>query len=178
MAAIVDRGIVLLQFGPAISDRGYRLRTDSFAAVPQNDLLRVNRSRRESDVPDISLTTGIKDIDHVLVLCLFIGAQDDGLIWKLSDDLFEYGAQFVVIDLTAVKDDATILLYVENDFAWKTLGFFALLRGGHSHIELGLVTGHIPGQQEESQQEEDHVDHRRELERHRLIVCSTAKIHE
>jgi hypothetical protein len=60
--------------------------------------------------------------------------------------------------------------------AWRSL-FSACFGRGHGNVHVALETGELPGHDEENEELEDDVDHRRELKLGGLLTVDVAESH-
>ena len=125
----------------------------------------VGPPRGEGDVPDAGLLAGVQHLDDVRVIGDLVTTQDHGLVFVEGDDVLQLHQQLVRGELLAVDDDLAVFFDVDDDLADVAgLLFLPFLGGGHADVHHLLLLGILEGHGEENDQQEQHIDQRRELQ--------------
>jgi hypothetical protein len=109
--------------------------------------------------------------------CLGGTPQDDGLIGVGVGDGAKFREEVVVLGDETVQNDGAVLADVDDDLAGLAILVLRLLGRGHGNVHVALEAGELPGHDEENEELEDDVDHRRELELGGLLTVDVAESH-
>ena len=174
----------------AARDGGHKKHADEGKTEAGERLFRRRRGRRgalgvrlargEGDVVDAGLLARVHHADDVLVIGDLIAADDDGLLVVPGhlDDVVQLREELVHVVVLAVDDDLTLFFDVDDDLTDRAgLLVLAGVRRGHAHIHRLLILGVLEGHGEENDQQEQHIDQRRELHGRGFDAVLFAEVH-
>lgn len=126
----------------------------------------------ETDIPDASFENLIHHFHEGLVGAVSIATEaywlliGSAFVHELGcfHDALELSAEFEFGVICATDGDATVFLDVDDDFISNTSGLRAFRRSWDGDLAVFFLLGNLVGHEEEGEQEEDDIDHWRQLE--------------
>lgn len=116
-----------------------------------------------------SLSAGVEDASHGLEVAAAIAADQDTGVLQVASGRAEGGSEFFCRDDAAVERDRAVSKDVEQQAFVGGRQMASLSYTGYAKLDLPLQFDELGARHEEDDEQEQHVDHRREVENRNLI---------